>query len=243
MKQRPNICRGIPRADRGDVMQKSEKLNELTAALVKVQAELKAAKKDARHEFIGSTYADLSSVWEACRALLAQNGLAVIQTNARADGGVVIETMLAHSSGQWIMGELFIPVAGNEKGKSLAQMYGSAVSYGRRYGLQAIVGVCADDDDGQAAGGRANQGQQQQQARQETPPSQAASARGGTDSGTITRADAERAIAACEAEASMQNLIKWRNANSRRIVASADRKEIEGLFTAALGRLKQNKAA
>ncbi len=54
--------------------------------------------------------------------------------------------MLAHSSGEWIKGELWMPAA-----KRDAQGFGSALSYARRYCLSSTVGLGTDDDDGTVA--------------------------------------------------------------------------------------------
>jgi hypothetical protein len=54
---------------------------------------------------------------------------------------------------------------------------GSAISYGRRYGLSALVGISTDDDDGTASGMPQGQQQARQQTtqapRQQQPPRQA----------------------------------------------------------------------
>jgi len=47
-----------------------------------------------------------------------------------------------HASGEWIRSALYVPVT-----KKDAQGFGSAITYGRRYSLAAIVGVASDDDD------------------------------------------------------------------------------------------------
>lgn len=128
-------------------MNKSESIGELAKALVKVQAVLQPATKDAKNPFFKSNYATLNAVWDVCREPLTANGLAVAQLNRICDGGVIIETVLMHTSGEWISGEIFLPLA-----KIDAQGVGSASSYGRRYGLAAAVGIVADvDDDGNAA--------------------------------------------------------------------------------------------
>jgi hypothetical protein len=124
-------------------MQKSEQLNELAKAMSAVQLELRPASKDANNPFFKSKYADLNSVWNACRDLLGKHGLAVIQGNSVGlDGTVIVETILTHSSGQWIQSELALPLA-----KTDPQGVGSAITYGRRYGLAAIIGIVADEDD------------------------------------------------------------------------------------------------
>jgi hypothetical protein len=60
-------------------MTQSPTIGALAAALAKSQGAMKAAHKDASNPFFKSKYADLASVWEACRAALAANGLAVCQ--------------------------------------------------------------------------------------------------------------------------------------------------------------------
>jgi hypothetical protein len=71
----------------------------------------------------------------------------VIQTTRVSDEEqVIVVTRLAHTSGEWIEGELAVPVS-----KADAQGYGSALTYARRYGLCAITGIAPEDDDGNAA--------------------------------------------------------------------------------------------
>lgn len=134
-------------------MQKSETLGKLAKALGVVQANLTPAKKDAVNPFFKSNYADLNAVWDSCRDLLAKNGLTVIQGNSVGlDNTVIVETLLAHESGEWIQSELCLPLAKHDP-----QGVGSAVTYGRRYGLAAMVGIVADvDDDGNSASGKNN---------------------------------------------------------------------------------------
>jgi hypothetical protein len=126
----------------------SENINELVSALSKAQGEINPAIKDSKNPFFKSNYADLSSVWNVCKEVLPKNGLAVIQTtDVNAEGKCILITTLAHSSGQWMRSCL--PIL-NEKGN--AQGLGAAITYTRRYGLSAIVGVtCDEDDDGNAA--------------------------------------------------------------------------------------------
>ena len=128
-------------------MNKSEQINELAAALSKAQGEIKGALKDSANPFFKSKYADLASVWDACRDHLAKNGLSVIQMPETSDtGGIAVETLLAHSGGQWISSRFVVPIA-----KPDAQSIGSAITYARRYALAAMVGVAPEDDDGNAA--------------------------------------------------------------------------------------------
>jgi len=124
-------------------MHHSEKIDQIAAALATVQGQLAAAKKDKANPFFKSKYVDLAGVWEVCRDLLSGNGLAVVQGCSIPDGqGVVVDTMLCHKSGQFFKSQLFLPIP-----KSDPQAVGSAITYGRRYSLAAIVGVVPDDDD------------------------------------------------------------------------------------------------
>lgn len=127
-------------------MQKSESIKEIAVALVKAQAGIKAAIKDATNPHFKSKYADLGSVVEAVKAPLLKEGITFLQGVEDAENGVAVETMLLHTSGEWLSSTVKIPAT-----KQDAQGYGSAITYGRRYGLQAMCGVPAEDDDGNAA--------------------------------------------------------------------------------------------
>lgn len=129
-------------------MRHSENINEVAVALAAVQANLCPAKKDSTNPHFRSKYADLTSVWDAIREPLAAQGLAVVQgcSVAEQDRAVIISTMLIHKSGQWISSEVSMPLV-----KSDPQAVGSAITYGRRYSLSAMVGVTADDDDAESA--------------------------------------------------------------------------------------------
>ena len=128
---------------------KSPGIGQLTKALAAAQGALQGAAKSGRNPHFNSRYADLASVWEACRAPLAANGLAVIQLPERREGDVAVTTVLSHVSGEWIASRLSTAIARQD-----AQSVGSALTYLRRYALAAMVGVAPEDDDGEAAVGR-----------------------------------------------------------------------------------------
>jgi len=133
-------------------MPTSPTIAALAAALVKAQSALSGAKKDSTNPHFRTAYADLASVWDACRAPLANAGLSVVQLVSSDSAHAIIETILAHSSGEWVSSTLAVPLT-----KADAQGLGSAITYGRRYALAAIVGVCPADDDGEAAVARPTQ--------------------------------------------------------------------------------------
>lgn len=129
-------------------MLKSEQINELAAALAKAQGQIEGAKKSSSNPFFKSKYADLAECWNTCREALTANGISVIQMpeEINENGRLNITTMLAHSSGQYISSTLTMTVT-----KLDPQAIGSAITYGRRYALAAMVGLAQEDDDGEKA--------------------------------------------------------------------------------------------
>lgn len=125
----------------------TSEIGKLATALSKAQGQMQGAKKDADNPFFKSKYADLASVWEACRKPLADNELSVSQVVDANESGMFVKTMLMHSSGECISG--IMPVQFTEK--TTAQQIGSIITYYRRYALSAIVGVAPEDDDGNNA--------------------------------------------------------------------------------------------
>jgi hypothetical protein len=117
----------------------------LAAALALAQGEIVNAVRRSDNPFFKSKFADLAAIWDACRLPLAKNGLAVIQPIKTSGMVVVITTLLVHSSGEWIEESLTMLAQQNTP-----QAIGSTITYGRRYGLAAMVGVAPEDDDGQA---------------------------------------------------------------------------------------------
>lgn len=124
-------------------MNKSPEINHIAAALVRAQAAMKPALKDGTNPHFKSSYATLQSVWDAAREVLTPNGLTVVQTFGPSEGETLnITTTLMHTSGQWIAGTMTLKPT-----KADPQGIGSAATYGRRYGLAAILGIVADEDD------------------------------------------------------------------------------------------------
>lgn len=128
-------------------MKYSDSITNIAVALVKAQSEIEDAVKDTANNHLKTKYADLNSVRAVIRKPLADNGLCVIQGPRRAEGGVEVETMILHTSGEWISEDVFIPV-----NKWDAHGMGSGITYGRRYGLMSLLCIGTEDDDGQASG-------------------------------------------------------------------------------------------
>ena len=116
---------------------------KFAVALNLVQAKLQTVKKTKTNPFFKSKYADLATVWDEVRAILTQNGFSVVQTTGvLPDGKATLITRLLHVSGESIVGEYPLNPTKNDP-----QQLGAAVTYARRYALQAILGVTVEDED------------------------------------------------------------------------------------------------
>lgn len=129
-------------------MKQSENIGEITKALVAAQKQFKAAEKDGQNPHFHSNYATIESVIDSVVPALNEQGIAVIQGPSADESfqGACLETMLVHTSGQWISSLIKIP-----SGKNDAHGFGSAYTYARRYSLAAMCGIKQYDDDGNAA--------------------------------------------------------------------------------------------
>lgn len=128
-------------------MNASNTVKELAAAMAKARPLIEGAKKDKNNPAFKSKYADLSSVSEAIAGPIAQHGLSYVQVSHDRENAAVIETIILHSSGEWMgCGPVAVPVVKHD-----AHGYGSALTYARRYSLSAAFGVVPEDDDGNAA--------------------------------------------------------------------------------------------
>jgi len=124
----------------------TEKTNFISAFLA-AQKEMGDAKKDNTNPFFKNKYADLNSIREASIPVLNQHGIAVLQPIVQKDGKSYVRTILMHTSGESIEGDVEIVFAKVND----AQAQGSGITYARRYGLQSLVNIGAEDDDGNKA--------------------------------------------------------------------------------------------
>jgi len=140
----------------------SPDITELAKAMLKVQGELQPALKNRENTFSKSRYATLNSVMDACREILINNGIWLVQHPVPVEHGHLgLTTKLIHAeSGQWQSSLMVMPLP-----KADPQGYGSALTYGRRYSLAALVGIVTEeDDDGESASFRPQRAKQQKTA-------------------------------------------------------------------------------
>lgn len=119
-------------------------IGPLAAALAKAQTDFPTVTRDKKVTVTtksgGSysfTYAPLDAILNAVRGPLSANGLVIVQM---IDDGA-LETTLIHESGASLTGRVGLPDTSD------IQALGSAVTYLRRYAIQAMLGIAAEDDD------------------------------------------------------------------------------------------------
>lgn len=123
----------------------SETTAALMPALVAAQLAIGGGVAKNKRVEAGSrryTYADLAAVIDAAGEALGAAGLAWV--SSVGEQGVVVR--LCHTSGEWIEVQTGVFVSSDDP-----QRAGSALTYGRRYGLLSLLGLAQEDDDGQAA--------------------------------------------------------------------------------------------
>jgi len=147
------------------ISQGGQDIKELAAAMVKFQGAVQNPKTTSENPYFNSKYADLAEIWSVVRKPLHDCGLAVIQganirEEIKADENYVVtkahvQTMLIHESGQSLSFTLELIADRYDKTGNLLPMtpqgIGSAITFGRRYGFAAILGIAQEDDDGNAA--------------------------------------------------------------------------------------------
>lgn len=126
-------------------MEWSENITELAVCLAASNQVLQNPTFDRRNDHFGNQYATLAQVRDAIIPTLSYNGISVLQGISQEGPGMVsCETMLLHTSGQWIKSKTLIPCQ-----KDNPQGFGSAATYARRYALMSMLSVVGDvDDDG-----------------------------------------------------------------------------------------------
>lgn len=120
----------------------------ISAALVKAQREIGKAAKTQDNPFFKSKYADLETVIDAVKGPLNNHGIAItqeIRVVSAADRMYnVLCTTLRHESGETIRSEALLPEVKD------IQKWGAAVTYTKRYSLQALLLLPTEDDDGES---------------------------------------------------------------------------------------------
>jgi hypothetical protein len=129
-------------------MTSSENIGAIAPALIKAQSRMQGISKEGNNPAFRSKYVTLDSILDALRPILTANDLMLTQGTTDTtvtDGKVVaitVESRIIHASGEWISTTATIPVT-----KPDAHGLGSALTYGRRYSVSALLAISADEDD------------------------------------------------------------------------------------------------
>ena len=116
---------------------------EIASAMVGAMSELSDPPMDSKNPHFRNRYASLKSCLDTVRPVLARHGLVLSQFVVSSENGADrLVTRLLHQSGQFVEDEGISLV-----GADNMQKLGSAMSYGRRYGLLSVLGLVGDPDD------------------------------------------------------------------------------------------------
>ena len=121
--------------------------------LLKFQSKVEAVKKDAKNPFFKSNYVDINGIIKAIQPTLEECGISYSQCPNIIDGLDVLVTKVydAEKPDSFIQSVTRLMIS-----KPDMQQYGSAITYARRYALQAMLGLEAEDDDANSATGKGN---------------------------------------------------------------------------------------
>lgn len=129
---------------------RSTEIDKLATALAKAQGQLTTVTANRQVTITtraGSAYkykyAPLSTILEAIRKPLADNGLSISQPIV----GNELITVLMHESGQYISSSYALPRADDIKA------FGANISYIRRYQIGPLVGIAVDEEDDENVAG------------------------------------------------------------------------------------------
>ena len=141
-------------------LRRSESIVDITKALTKFQLQIDVIPRSASNPHFKSKYADLAAIWKVIRKPLSECGIVVIH-GPQSDGvKVTITTLILHESGEWFESDFTMSLAQNRI--TGPQAIGSCITYGKRYGMCAMLNIVpeGEDDDGEGAQGRSGDSKQ-----------------------------------------------------------------------------------
>lgn len=123
----------------------SKEVNEIFLALAKAQSLIQNPEKNARNPYFNSKYTTLDVGLIAVREALAAQGIAIFQRTYLIDKLLMVQTILGHSSGQWLSSDYPVIMYPAKPQEAMA-----ALTYSRRASLFAAAGIAGEDDDGES---------------------------------------------------------------------------------------------
>jgi len=144
-------------------MRTSDSIAALAPALLAAQRVMQHPPKNATNPHLRNKFADLKVSIDTAREALTSADIAIVQSVGGGDGSVSVTTRLLHSSGEWIEDTVNLALE-PQKGLNAPQVAGVAITYLRRYGLNAICCVVGDPDNDGSESKTEAQGQGQREA-------------------------------------------------------------------------------
>lgn len=116
-------------------------MKEMPSALSKLQFAVRNPQRTKKA--FNYFYADMDEVLECIKKPCSDHGFSVIQMPFNDEDILGVETLLIHSSGEYIKGKF-----GSKLAKQDPQSVGSQISYYRRYSILSMFNLSQEDDDG-----------------------------------------------------------------------------------------------
>lgn len=149
----------------------------LAAAMVAVQiAAGGVVGKNANNPFTKKQYADLQAYLEVILPPLLENNCYLTAETQLGTNVLMVKTIIRHIGGESIEISIPMPLSSNPTPQDI----GSAMTYGRRYGIAALFGLAQGDDDGSSLSGKIKleEIQAKQRPRPQAPTQQAVQTKG-----------------------------------------------------------------
>lgn len=121
----------------------SESIKAIAPALLAAQSDMENPVKNKVNQHFKNTYADLATVLNVVRPALNEQKILLMQFPSVDGNTVSVETRFIHESGEYISNIVSGPCP-----KPDPQGIGIAITYYRRYGLTALIGLAQEDEDG-----------------------------------------------------------------------------------------------
>jgi len=126
------------------IFETSPDISKIAKALLEAQKKMGSANLGSSNPYFKSKYASIGSVLEAVKEPLNSSGIVILQPVVSINNDEYVKTILLHESGQFVSSAMKLIL-----GKKDMQNELSAVTYGRRGTLQALVALPAEDKDGE----------------------------------------------------------------------------------------------
>lgn len=131
----------------------SDENKQISQCILCIQRDIGAIERRGRNTHFNNRYMLFDDLIARVKSVAAKLDCMVLQSGSAhsIDGvtGKLVYTQIRHVDGEWIQNEVFLPFA-----KKDPQAAGTCLTYGKRYGLAALLAVCdQEDDDGNAASG------------------------------------------------------------------------------------------